>query len=53
MRALVLRQGRQEFGKPPTKKRQKLLDSVTDLAHLEALSERLLEVDSWAQLLDA
>ncbi|HUY33486.1 MAG TPA: hypothetical protein VMV69_12115 [Pirellulales bacterium] len=51
MRALVVHQGRQKFGKTPTKKQQKALESVTDLARLEALAERLLDVDSWGQLL--
>jgi hypothetical protein len=52
-RALVLRLGRQKFGKVPTKKQQKALAAVTDLTQLEALAERLLGVDSWAELLGA
>ncbi len=50
-RALVLRQGRQKFAKDPAKKQQKQLEGITDLATLEALAERLLAVDSWAELL--
>jgi hypothetical protein len=49
-RALVLRLGRQKFGKAPTKKQQKALATITDVAQLEALAERLLGVDSWAEL---
>ncbi|HEV3024733.1 MAG TPA: DUF4351 domain-containing protein [Pirellulales bacterium] len=50
-RALVFRLGRQKFGKPPTKKQQKSLEAVTELARLEDLAERLLYVDSWSDLL--
>jgi len=50
-RTLVLRQGRQKFGKSPTKKQQKALEAITNLARLETLAERLLTVDSWAELL--
>ena len=52
MRALVLRQGRQKFGKVATKRQQKTIDAITDLKGLEALAERLLGVDSWGELLD-
>jgi hypothetical protein len=31
-RELILRMGRQEFGKAPTRKQQKTLDAMTDLA---------------------
>ena len=50
-RTLVLRQGRQKFGKSTTKKQQKALEAITNLARLETLAERLLTVDSWAELL--
>jgi hypothetical protein len=50
-RAMLLRQGRQKFGKAPTKKQQKVLDAIDDPTQLEALAERLLGVDSWADLL--
>ncbi len=50
-RALLLRQGRQKFGKGPTRKQQEQLGSLTDLAQYEVLGERLLHVDSWAGLL--
>jgi hypothetical protein len=50
-RSLLLRQGRQKFGKAPTKKQQKVLEAIDDPAQLEALAERLLGVDSWDDLL--
>jgi hypothetical protein len=50
-RSMLLRQGRQKFGKAPTKKQQKVLDAIDDPTQLEALAERLLGVDSWADLL--
>jgi predicted transposase YdaD len=51
VRALVLRQGRRKFGTAPSRKQQKALKAITDLGQLEALAERLLDVDSWAELL--
>jgi hypothetical protein len=51
-RALVLRLGRQKFQKPPSKKQQRILASITNLGQLETLAGRLLDhVDSWADLL--
>jgi hypothetical protein len=50
-RTLLLRQGRQKFGRAPTRKQQRALDAITDLVRLEDLAERLLAVDSWAALL--
>ena len=49
--ALLLRQGRHEFGAAPTKKQQKALKAIADLRRLETLAERLLDVDSWGELL--
>ena len=49
---LVLRQGRQKFGRSPTKKQQEHLQGLTDLARLEVLAERLLHADTWADLLN-
>jgi hypothetical protein len=49
--ALVLHQGREKFGKAPTKKQRRALESITDLADLEALGQRLLHVHSWDELL--
>jgi len=48
--ALILRLGRKKFGKIPTKKQQKTLAALTELAQVEALAVRLLRVDSWAEL---
>ena len=50
-RAVLLRQGRRKFGAAPNKKQQKALKAITDLGRLEALAERLLEVNSWGELL--
>jgi hypothetical protein len=51
VRATLLRLGRQKFNKAPTKKQQKELEGIKDPAQLEALAERLLTVESWADLL--
>jgi hypothetical protein len=52
IKATLLRQGRKKFGRGPTKKQQAELEATTDLPRLENLSERLLDVDSWADLLN-
>ncbi len=49
--ALLLRQGRHKFGAAPSKKQQKALKAIADAGGLETLAERLLDVDSWTQLL--
>jgi Domain of unknown function (DUF4351) len=51
-RALVLRLGKQKFGRVPTKKQQMELETITDLARLETLAEHLRDVASWTELLD-
>ena len=51
-RALLLRQGRRKFGKAPTRKQRGELDAGADLARLEALADRLLDVSSWSELLN-
>ncbi len=48
--AMLLRQGRKKFG-PPTPAHEAALAAVTDLPRLEALSERLLDVNTWDELL--
>jgi hypothetical protein len=48
----VLRLGRHKFGRSPSRKQQQALEAITNLAQLEALAARLLEVDSWAELLN-
>jgi hypothetical protein len=52
VRSTVLRLGRQKFGRAPSRRQQKALEAVLDLERLQALAERLLRVDSWAELLD-
>jgi hypothetical protein len=52
VRSTVLRLGRQKFRRAPTRKQQQALEAITDLGRLEALAERLLRVDSWAELLN-
>jgi hypothetical protein len=51
LRETLLRQGRKKFGKGPTRKQQAQLTALTDRATLERLSERLLDVSTWAELL--
>jgi hypothetical protein len=51
VRAMILRLGRQKFGKEPTKKQERQLAGVADPRQLEKLAERVLRVDSWADLL--
>jgi hypothetical protein len=52
VRATLLRQGREKFGKAPNKKQRKALEDLSDLSQLEELAARLLHVDSWADLLN-
>jgi predicted transposase YdaD len=47
---ILLRQGRKRFG-PPDKSIRAALAAIADLGRLEQLSERLLEVASWQDLL--
>jgi predicted transposase YdaD len=49
-RRILLRQGRIRFGTPEPEATA-ALDAITDVAQLEELSERLLKVSSWAELL--
>jgi predicted transposase YdaD len=51
VRTTLMKQGRQKFGKPPSKKQQKELEGISDPTHLDSLAERLLTVDSWVELL--
>jgi predicted transposase YdaD len=46
----LLRQGRRKFGEPEEASRRALL-GITDLDRLDRLSERLLEVATWQDLL--
>lgn len=51
-RALVLRLGRKKFG-PSTPEQEGTVNAITDIARLEALSEQLLDVATWDELLKA
>lgn len=50
LRGAILRQGRKKFG-PPTPAHETALAAITDLAKLEALVEKLLDVTTWDELL--
>jgi predicted transposase YdaD len=50
LRGSVLRLGRKKFG-PPTPEQEAAVNAITDLARLEALSEKLLDVSTWDELL--
>jgi hypothetical protein len=50
MQRTLLRQGRKRFGEPDEATRLALV-GITDLEQLDHLSERLLEVASWQELL--
>jgi hypothetical protein len=50
-RAVLLRLGRQRFGKAPTRKQAGQLEGITDLARLERMIDRLLQAASWGDLL--
>jgi predicted transposase YdaD len=49
-KTILLRQGRKRFGEPDAAT-VAALQAITDVAYLESLSERLLEVASWQELL--
>lgn len=51
-RALLLRMGRKHFGEPDLATRV-ALRAVTHLERLEELCERMLDVNSWQELLQA
>jgi hypothetical protein len=51
IRETLLSQGRKKFGRAPSKKQQAELDGISDLTRLQTLSERLLEVSTWGELL--
>jgi predicted transposase YdaD len=50
LRDAILRQGRKKFG-PPTVEIEASVDAITDLARLGTLAERLLDVNTWDELL--
>ena len=49
-RAVIARQGRKKFG-PPRPEHEAALAAVADLSRLEELTERLLDVNTWDDLL--
>jgi hypothetical protein len=51
-RKIILRLGRKRFG-PPDESSLAFLNALSDPEKLEALSERLLDVSSWQELLEA
>ena len=51
-RNLILRLGAKRFGQPDAQM-QATIDAVTSVEQLEQLAERLLEVESWQELLPA
>ncbi len=51
VQSLVLQLGEQKFGSAPTKSQRRVLTGLADLNELEALAKRLLNVDSWTDLL--
>ena len=46
----LLRQGQKRFG-PPDATTKSAIKAITDLSRLETLSERLLDVKGWQELL--
>jgi predicted transposase YdaD len=49
-RAMLLRQGNKRFG-PPSESVRTALEAISDIERLELLGERLLDVESWDELL--
>jgi predicted transposase YdaD len=49
-RAILLRQGTKRFG-PPSEMERTALEGISAIERLEGLSERLLDVESWEELL--
>jgi predicted transposase YdaD len=48
--AILLRLGNRRFG-PPSDEARAALEAITDIERLEALTERVLDVESWDELL--
>jgi hypothetical protein len=48
---LLLRQGRKRFGQPKASVKSKI-EAIADLAQLERLSDRILDANSWDELID-
>ncbi len=50
VRSLIFRLGRKRFG-PPAPRHEATVAAVTDVARLEELADRLLDVTTWDELL--
>lgn len=50
MREVLLEMGTSQFGKPD-RKTAKLIDSIDELGQLKRLTERILDVEDWKELL--
>lgn len=50
LREILLRLGRQRFGKAASRKQKAQLEALTALTHLERIRDRLLTAASWADL---
>jgi len=50
-RAFLVRIGAKKFGNGPTDEQRETLDAISDLALLTQLIERLLDVNSWDELI--
>jgi hypothetical protein len=50
-RHTLLRQGKNKYGPPADAATQSQIDSITDLDHLEAMTDRIPFVSSWSDLL--
>jgi Domain of unknown function (DUF4351) len=48
---LILRQGTKKFGCEPSQEELTTLNAITDIVKLEHLADRLLDVNSWTDLL--
>jgi hypothetical protein len=51
LRDSLLRLGRKRFGSPPSAEQEAALTAITDLPQLGALTEKLLDVNTWDELL--
>jgi len=51
LRETVLRLGRRRFDKPAGRKHKAQLDAISDVARLARIRDRLLDADSWDELL--
>ncbi len=52
LRGSILRQGKKRFGAAPTETVD-ALNTINDVESLEQLSDRLLDVNSWVELMES